>query len=353
MIKDSIDFLIENADPSIVLRIKKEILSSITADEELALVNQIIVQNNVQTVVRAQKPDGWIGNNFHGESKVLGAGMFDNMETGLRFLAEKGISQDNDYVSKAVNAFLLNEPFFAEFRQQAPEDDYDFTALGLYLLRSSVILRAGYENLLPKNDFIDLRHDVAFSYETFLNVLNYNNADDVVDTSRRKLCFKKGVKWPCSYDLRILAHSQSWRSSSNLQLLADSLNRLFSLKHKEEQMIYTYNAQKQYQSPCLAFIHNQMFCLGLMDESYPQLDLMELFARCGVINKVAFLRMKYKYILSLIGDDHSIKYKFSTADRKWGPYGGFALECDWKSKIRKQCDVLFRTLLIDHYTECV
>jgi hypothetical protein len=30
----------------------------------------------IQTIIQAQKLDGWIDNNFHGESKALGAGMF-------------------------------------------------------------------------------------------------------------------------------------------------------------------------------------------------------------------------------------------------------------------------------------
>ncbi len=32
-----------------------------------------------------------------------------------------------------------------------------------------------------------------------------------------------------------------------------------------------------------------------------------------------------------------------------GLYAGFQLEVDWRSKVRKYCDVTFRTLLILHY----
>ena len=35
--------------------------------------------------------------------------------------------------------------------------------------------------------------------------------------------------------------------------------------------------------------------------------------------------------------------------KDWGAYGGFRLEVDWKSKIRKACDVTFRALLIMQY----
>ncbi len=36
--------------------------------------------------------------------------------------------------------------------------------------------------------------------------------------------------------------------------------------------------------------------------------------------------------------------------RGWSPYFGASLETDWRAKIRKQCDLTFRALLIIHYT---
>ena len=60
-----------------------------------------------------------------------------------------------------------------------PDTDYTYTACGLYLARSSVIIRAGYEYLLPENSFIDLNHDIDFSLNAFFNVLNYDGADDI------------------------------------------------------------------------------------------------------------------------------------------------------------------------------
>ena len=79
---------------------------------------------------------------------------------------------------------------------------------------------------------------------------------------------------------------------------------------------------------------------------------MELFARCGVVKQVGFLKNKYEYLLSLVNDDLTLNYKVSPRERNWGPYGGFALEEDWKIKTRKQCDLLFRILIIIHYVGC-
>jgi hypothetical protein len=345
-----IDFLLNNANTSIILRIKNEILNNLTKIEELNLLNKIIPEKNVQTVVQSQKPDGWFGNGFHGQSPSLGVGMFDNMEVGLRYLTEKGFPPENEYISKAVYSFLLDEPHFNECRRKAPKNDYEITALGLYLIRSSLLIRAGYEYLLPQNDYIDLKHDIKFSFNTFINVLNFENLDDVVDTGKKKLCFKHGMMFPCSYDLRMLAHSMNWRNDANKIMLANSLNHIFSFQHDREKMIYT-KIKSFYKGPCLAFIHNHIYCLGLMDKDYINFDLMELFARCGIIKQVDFLRKKYEYLISLINDDLTINYKVNARERDWGPYGGFSLEDDWKTKNRKQCDLLFRILLVIHYTE--
>lgn len=350
-----IEFLIDNADPSIVLRVKREVVGCLSKAEEAVLLEKIMLQQNVQTVIRAQKPDGWIGNNFHGQSAKHGAGMFDNMEVGLRYLAEKGLPPENEHIAKAVNSFLLKEPFDAAYGgsgdpPKPPDTDYTYTACGLYLARSSLIIRAGYEYLLPEDIFIDIKHDVDFSLKSFAGVLSCGSADDAVDRSRRKLCFLPGVLWPCLYHLRMLAFSQIWRSEQNTALLADSVNRLFSFRHTDD-VVYTY-VKGQYVGPCFAFIHSQWRNLGLDDEETLPLDIMELFSRCGILGRVQPLCDRYERMLSAVDDSLNINLPVNkNASRNWNPYFGFALEEDWRTKKKQKCDLLFRVLLIMHYTE--
>jgi len=349
-----IDFLLENANPSIILRVKRDILNNLSVDEEAELLIKIIAEKNVQTVLQSQKSDGWFGNAFHGSSPTLGAGMYDNMEVGLRYLAEKGFPPESEYIKRAVNSFLLDEPHYKECRMKAPDDDYTLTALGLFHARSSIIIRAGYEYLLPPNDYIDLKYDINHSFKTFVNVLNYASPDDVIDTTKRKLCFKSGTLWPCSYDLRILAHSQGWRNEKNHKLLSKAVNKLFTFEHDHEKMVYTHY-KGYYKNPCFAFIHNAMTHFDFANDSFIDFDSTELFARCGVIKDVPVLKNKYERLLSDISDALSVGFsaKIKASDRSWGPYGGYALEEDWRTKTRKQCDLLFRVLLIHHYAECV
>ena len=79
-----INYLLENANPSIVLRVKKEVLNNITESEETQLVGLILAEKNVKIATESQKSNGWIGEHFHGS-----ANRFDNMEVGLH--SEKGL----------------------------------------------------------------------------------------------------------------------------------------------------------------------------------------------------------------------------------------------------------------------
>jgi hypothetical protein len=352
------DFLLNNSDPSIVLRIKKELLNNLSAKDESELLSEIILQTNIQTVIQSQKSDGWFGNHFHGASAKFGAGMFDNMEVGLRYLAEKGFPAENEYISKAVNSFLLKDPLSYDVyrikQPNPPGTDYTTTAFGIYFIRCSLIVRAGHEFLFPENEFINIKHDIDFSLKTFLNVLNYENIDDVIDRNRKKLCFKPNILWPCIYDLRVLAHSQGWRNDKNVSLLADSVNHLFSFPQSGD-CVYSYR-KGQYYSPCGAFIHYPILdgdssSNGVIGSDW--LDVMELFARCGMINQVKVLKNEYNSLVSALDENLNINLEIRKHRNEflWGCYGGIALEQDWKTAIRKTCDLLFRILLIIHYAE--
>jgi hypothetical protein len=251
----------------------------------------------------------------------------------------------------------LKEPFDPVYRVKspiAPATDYSYPACGLYLPRSSIIIRAGFEYRLPKNEFINLKHDIDFSINTFAHVLNYNNVDEAIDTNRKKLCFKKAVLWPCMYNLRMLAHSYGWRDEKNVSLLADSLNHLFSFSQSGE-MVYTYK-KGQFIGPAFAFINQQMQILGFMkDEAVGTtlLDMMELFARCGIVKQVTLLKNKYESLLELI--DVNLNMKFNIDKQKdygWSPYFGIALEENWQTNNKILCDILFRILLTIYYVEC-
>lgn len=340
-----IDYLLENANASIVLRVKKEILQDISEEEERILVNKILKDRYVNTAVSSQKSNGWFRDYFHGS-----ANMFDNMEVGLRFLAEKGLPPDHPIISSAVQA-LVNTPktdaaYGVRKPMTRPEDDYAYTGCGIYLPRSSIILRAGYETKLSKSAPIDLNFDIDFSVQAFRSVLNVNTPDEIIEIRRGKPCFKKGVQWPCIYHLRILAFSEGWRNKENMDLIGESISSLYEFPSVG--FVYTYY-YGQLKGPCMTFVHNTPINETLADGTVGGMyfDRLELLARCGALTRVEALKKEYELLMNSL-DEHAfftmkVHSKYALG---WSPYFGFALEEDWRTKNRQQCDILFRILMI-------
>lgn len=98
-----IDFLLARGNPSIQLRVKKEVLHTITPEEEKALQEQILTEKTVRFIGEKQLENGWIGLGFHGSSK--NAGQYDNQETGTKYLGEKGLKGTTIYGICSVNIY--------------------------------------------------------------------------------------------------------------------------------------------------------------------------------------------------------------------------------------------------------
>lgn len=347
-----IDFLLDKANPSIVLRVKKEVLGSISPAEEASLLEKILTDRNVLTATACQKTNGWIGDYFHGSKK-----MFDNMEVGLRFLAEKGLPSGHEIIACGVKAVASTPKYDDAYGMSRlladydvhPEKDYSYTGVGVYLARSSILLRAGYEALLPADEWVDLQFDVDFSLRSFLSVLSIHSPDDILEERRGRLCFKQGVLWPCIYHLRMLAFSQSWRTEENIHQLAEAITALYAFPYKG--FAYTY-CMNQLKGPCMPLAINtpvnETLAQGQIGGMY--FDRLELLARCGALSRVAVLKNEYEMLLECL-DAHGLftREVASKYALGWSPYFGFALEEDWRSKYRKQCDILFRILLIMHH----
>ena len=77
-----IEYCLHNANPSIVYRIRKDILQDISKEEENRLQEKIMSEKIIISILDCQKENGWLGNGFHGSNK--NAGQFTNMEAGVK-----------------------------------------------------------------------------------------------------------------------------------------------------------------------------------------------------------------------------------------------------------------------------
>ncbi len=166
--KRAIDFLLENANPSIKLRVKKEILGNIRAEEEAGLIAQIKEEPIYKLIANCQKDNGWLGNGFHGPNKD--AGPYENQEVGTKWLAEKAVGRDDPVLMRAMEAFAtiqLTDPCYRTKGKYF--DEFRYVANGQNLIRSACIARAGYDAI------IDIKPQIQLALDSFKRVLEVDS----------------------------------------------------------------------------------------------------------------------------------------------------------------------------------
>lgn len=345
-----IDFLLENANPSIKLRVKKEILGNITKQEETQLQEQILEEKIIRFIQGKQLENGWIGLGFHGSSKD--AGQYDNQEVGTKYLGEKGL-KGTKLLDRAMDAFVttkLTDKCYGTKGQYWSE--FEIPAQGPNIVRCACIARAHYD------DVIDISPQIKLSLESFQRVTQVDSIWDVSRPVKNGRLFHKNERWPCRYHLEILAFSaEQWKNEENAAMLAEAFRKL--MRTDREEIINT---------PVRCWVGNHAVGPGwLLNEGYSisgdglnghtrdgvrrtNLEKVEWLSRCGLYPHLPELREEVEFIVDNIDSDGCCSVAMYDGEfRGWSPYFGAQLEKDWRAGIRRQCDVTFRALLIVHY----
>jgi hypothetical protein len=353
----SIDFLLENANPSIKRRVKSEILHNLTPEEASEYQAQILQEPNVKRCLASQLDNGWFGHGFHGMNK--NAGQFENQETCTKYLGEKAVDKDTPALKRSMDAFVAIPLDDLCYRTKGRYfDECKYAANGQNLIRCACIARAGYA------DVIDISPQLQLSLDSFRRVLE---VDSVLDISRpiqkgAKRVFNDYEKWPCRYHLDMLAHTDSWKTEDNIKMLAASVDKLMRTDRPElincvplSWVGYPLGTLGGFPSQGLSVKSTGLLPtpISLPNGSKPELynlEYLEWFARCGILPYVSKLQEAvYEIVKSM--DDSGVCNTPVPDDifKGWGPYAGLQLEVDWKTKTRRDCDVTFRALLIAYY----
>ena len=346
-----IKFLLENANPSIKKRVKDEVLKNLTSQEAEQYQEQIMQESIVKQVAACQNKNGWIGTNLHGD--------INSQEGGTKFLAEKALNKGTPVLKRAMDAFVSIplDDWCYDTRGKII-DEFKVAGHGHNLIRCACIARAGYD------DVIDIYPQIHLSLDSFKRVLEI---DSVLDISRpiqggKHRVFNDNEKWPCRYHLDILAHTTSWKSNENIKIIADATAKMMQTDRPELINLdpkvwvgYPLGRLGGFPSQGLTI---KATCLlpGPMSIPNPNkpevylLEYIEWFARCGIVKYIPALQAAVNDIRNSV-DNEGICRAPVLEGRNWGPYYGMKLEEDWKSKIRKYCDITFRALLIIHYAD--
>jgi len=344
----SIDFLLENAGPSIRYRVKKEILGNISHEEEADLQAQIMAEPISVLIANCQKENGWLGNGFHGPNKS--AGPYENQEVGTKYLAEKGVRKDNPVLKKAMEAFVTTELSDLCYRTKGKlYDEFRYAANGHNIIRCACIARAGYD------DVIDIKPQIQLSLDSFRRVLKVDSILDITrlvkSGGKEKRVFNDYEKWPCYYHLDILAHTQSWKTEENIKMLADAVKKLMRTDRPDKQLVAD------------SWVGYVLGTIGCLKEGYQlgydkdgihytYLDRVEWLCRCGIAPYVEELQNEVAILIKTINAEGICEAAVDENQLKGlSTYGGQQLEVDWKSPTRRLCDVMFRVMLILYFVE--
>ena len=352
-----IEYLFAHANPSIKRRVKTEVLGTLTVADAGVYQEQIEIEPNIQRCLASQLDNGWFGYGFHGTSK--NAKQFENQETCTKYLAEKAVDKHTPALQRSMDAFVqipLDDPCYET--RGLYIDEFKHAAGGQNLIRCACIARAGYD------DVIDIGPQVQLSLDSFKRVLEVDSVLEVSKPIRngKQRVFNDFEKWPCKYHLDILAHTSVWKTPDNIKMLAASISKLMETDRPELMgwvpSIWIGHAvgplggfpSQGFSVKNTGVLPGQVIARDGAPDTY-QLEYIEWLARCGVVPYMPVMCEVVDDIAHAVDDDGSCHIPVLDGVFKgWGPYAGLQLEVDWKSKIKKHCDITFRALLTLHYS---
>ena len=326
-----LEYLITNACASIALRTKENIVNKrLSENEKKNYINRIKAEDKINTVLSWQTPEGYFGTRLHtppSNSKVW------PHEGCVRYLLEKGLGIDYIPLRKALDAMLV------QGWGKECEGTKAGEAFGYGMIRSSLFAQAQ----LHEQDFMQEWIDIAL--QGFRNVAEASSYNDIAIPYKAKYIFAPGKYLPTIYLLRTLAFTTKWRTSANLDMIAQAYRNLYYWLPFPQTYI---KVKSQLVAPAgnimLPYNQNISESLGFWWFSF-----YELSARMGMLGKNKPFR-KHLDALNEYLDKHNgffIENYNKRGYEFWSGYSGMALEDNWTKKQKKINDLTFRCHFIN------
>jgi hypothetical protein len=342
-----IAFLFENANPSIKYRIKSEILNNITAHEAAIYQEQILTEPILQKITAIQKENGWIEN---GSIRH-----FDMPEGAIKYLAEKAVDKNTPVLKRAMDAY---SEYCSNYKKNG-FDEFKYPCSGMNLHCCACLARVGYD------DTVDISPQIQLAVDSFKRVREIDSVFDILHLEKtrgkERQVFNDYEKWPCRHHLDMLAHTNSWKSEENIKAVAESVNKMMRTDNPK---LVSYVPNGQAGTGCAGGVFPAQGLTVMGSGIYPSpiltpgvkngyyhFELIEWFARCGIVSFIPALNKIVGEIADSIDDGGVCRLPMvaESVFKNWNQFGGLQLEVDWRSKTRRDCDVTFRALLIVHY----
>ena len=244
----SVAFLLENAGPVIQLRLHRDLLGDLSPSLESALrdeIEQLPLVGLLKTYVR---PNGYIGTGMHSwdhwRGEVLHHTPLEDGENAARLLSQYCFPKDHPLVAGFMAALRDEESLRETFSYISPEKDrFEKRFRGLNNGNCLMALIYTLQALLGfGDDFEDLRAFQQIALEGFRQIRNAPSFHSLVrkrSQTRARYNYpfiEENAFFPNSLTLTMLAYTQSWRTSENVQMLAEAINHLNHMMDPENNL---------------------------------------------------------------------------------------------------------------------
>lgn len=334
--KSSLNQILPFTCPSIHYRLRKELRFQSPDSPEMADTQSRIFQDeNVQEIINSQQPDGWLGRAFHG---------YNSMESGIRFLCEKGVDPTQPILARALNSLEQHTDRLELGLGNVGKilDDLGFG--GSETIRAHLFAQAGNEEI----SFV--KKQIEQALEVFKAIFEIKSVEDLCEPYKGNFVFRCGVRWPSIYHLRLLALTQSWRTTENRNTVVEGIQQIVHLSPIPN--IHVKYKSQQIAPACFCMDNFKPDMNALTDAEWMQwFHRMELLARLGIVEQIPELKRQTQTLEHILAEGQEMFTKRLSHPyfQKWGAYTGLALEKDWRLSQRRINDLTFRSLLILHY----
>lgn len=366
----SIDFLLENAGPVILYRLRKDILMDLSEREEETLLDRIYELPLFRLLAAYVKPNGYIGSGMHSwdnwRGTVLHETPLQDGECAARLLSYYRIPKTHPFVQNFVAAMRNEETLQKEFSYIPPEiPRYQNRFVGLNNGNCLMALIDTMQALLGfGDDYDDLKDFQQICLRGFQRVNEISSLEEITkfnpNAKRKGNCpyIEADEYFPDYYTLSMLAYTHSWRTAENVQMLTDAFNHINAIMKPDNTM--AVRIKGKYYGPCFALARPiRAFHPDLIDTITYRRLLTEI-AMLGVGGNVGFIRESVINVKEALDEDGILRMNLGQPhNKRYSPmnipyptaYVDMRLEADYKNPNALLCDLTYWAIEFLHLTQ--
>ena len=333
-----IDFLLENACPSIRYLVHRDMLKT-PKDEPVMkdLQSEILQQPNVQKRLAAQHPDGWFAKGIHG---------CDDMDGHIGGLLHLGFEPDSTYIQKAITA--LTTPEIASQHKNWFIGGAALDAEGRggdHAIIAQILSWVGYSE-----DYPIMAEQIALAQEHLFSVFDYTSPDDFSVRMKNYRCYKPNARFPGANHISLLNATQGWRTGNNFETAKAAVKHCYELMKDFDEHI-TYRKPKEFGSGVIGPFNYNWQALkpidkkgfrAILESSYNCQFGFWLGAVTGTPDWIRQSTQTYELLAQLLDEDSFMDMIPDTTLKGFRHIQG--REPNWKKKASVKCDVTFAML---------